>query len=263
MSPTCQKSPLAHFPNGPGVACVAAGILSAAGPGLDSLISLLLVSPRELKRLRVAGPNSSCGSLQQNLVWPLSSCQLGWTGRSFLPSSQRQALCRGQVRGSRGAIKGQNGARTVGAGPSGRSLMRKQGGFGTWLSLDRWVQPSAHWHSLGLPLLNFIPSGTHPRSRWGRVISCVSLCAEASPRGNQGAPVSLILRPCPRHHFLPISLFLRLFPHLSTSPGPQPLSLCPLPPVSLLCHRCLLSSLLGPQPSRPAWPSSLAPPLRL
>ncbi|XP_010847997.1 PREDICTED: glutamate-rich WD repeat-containing protein 1 [Bison bison bison] len=37
----------------------------------------------------------------------------------------------------------------------------------------------------------------------------------------------------------------------------------PPPPVSLLRHRCLLSSLLGPQPSRPAWPSSLAPPLRL
>ena len=36
----------------------------------------------------------------------------------------------------------------------------------------------------------------------------------------------------------------------------------PPPAVSFLCHR-LLSSLLGPRPSRPAWPSSLALPLRL
>lgn len=156
----------------------------------------------------------------------------------------------------------------MGAGPSGRSLMRKQGGFGTWLSLDLWVQPSAHWHSLGLPLLNFIPSGTHPRSRWGRVISCVSPCAEASPRGNQGAPVSLILRPCPHHHFLPISLFLRLCPHLSTSPGPQPLSLCPLPPClssatavsSLACLGRSPAVLPGHPPWLPLCGSELAPP---
>ena len=65
-------------------------------------LGLTLVSLRELKCLRVAGPNLTCGFLQQNLVWPLSSCQLGLTGWSLLPSSQRQALWRegGGVKGS-------------------------------------------------------------------------------------------------------------------------------------------------------------------
>lgn len=65
-----------------------------------TLISLPLVSLRELKCLRVAGPNLRCGFLQQNLVWPLSSCQLGLTGWSLLPSSQRGTVQGGEVRGS-------------------------------------------------------------------------------------------------------------------------------------------------------------------
>lgn len=64
----------------------------------------------------------------------------------------------------------------MGAGPSGRSLMRKQGGFGTWLSLDRWVQPSAHWHS-GSASPKFYSIWNSPQVSVGKsYLMCVPVC---------------------------------------------------------------------------------------
>ena len=111
-----------------------------------------------------------------------------------------------------------------------RGNEEEEEGFGPWLSLDRWVQPIAHWHCLVLPLLNFILSGTHSWSLVGEVISCVALPLKASSQGNQGSvshPSLLPSSSLSHHFFVPSTVS-----HLSASPGPQPLSPHPLPCVS-------------------------------
>lgn len=110
---------------------------------------------------------------------------------------------------------------------------------------------------LALPSLNFILSGNHPRSLEGYLTCSPKLC-KTSSRGNQGALSLLSSHHCSHYHSLTISLFPHLCPHLPVSPGPQALSSSPSRVSS-----ATVSSLLGPRPSRPAWPSSLAPPLRL
>lgn len=149
--------------------------------------------------------------------------------------------------------------------------MRKQGGGRVWhLAVLGLLGPALSPLALsGSASPKFYSIWNAPQvSWWGRVISCVPPHAETSSQGEPGSPCLSSFRPCPRHHFLPISLFPRLCPHLSASPGPRALSPRPLPPclssaTAVSSPACLGRSpavLPGHPPWLPLCGSELAPP---
>ena len=147
-----------------------------------------------------------------------------------------------------------------------RGNEEEEEGFGPWLSLDRWVQPIAHWHCLVLPLLNFIVSGTHSWSLVGEVISCVALPLKASSQGNQGS-VSHPSTPALIITFSPFLCSLNCVPPFCISwprasvSAPPPLCLYAATAVSSAA--CLGRSpavLPGHPPWLPLCGSELAPP---
>lgn len=167
----------------------------------------------------------------------------------------------------------------MGACPSDRHLMRKQGGGGRiWhlavagplgpahspLALSGSASPKLYsiWNSLLV-------------SHWGRVISCVALPLKASSQGNQGAPVSHPSAPALIITFSPFLCSLNCVPtflHLLAprlclrTPSPcvsPPPSLSPLQPAWAAAQPSCLAILPGSPSAALSWPHPLPPRPRL
>lgn len=188
-------------------------------------------------------------------MWPQSFPGRGCVGPSpLLPKGGacREEKC-GLPRGNKGPEEMRSGL-DLSSWPLGPCCM--------------WPNPQPIKCCPVLSSLHPVPPAVHPGSL-GRNLPCAPqhLGDPGSPRPSCLSTTVLVVS---------VSLTMSLFPHVGprlslshwrprlscVSWPPSSGSLPPPPSVSLLRHR-LLTSLLGPGPSRPAWPSSLAPPLRL